>query len=101
MGQLLTLGGMALQYSHTLQHRKTPFEVVYGKKPPSLPQYIQGTSTLEAIDTEYTNREEMLGILKRKLLKAQEAMKLQADKRRLGHTFTVGEKVFIKLRPYR
>lgn len=80
---------------------KTPFEVVYGKKPPSLPQYIQGTSTLEAIDSEYTNRDEMLGMLKRKLLKAQEAMKLQADKRRLEHTFKVGDKVFIKLRPYR
>jgi hypothetical protein len=48
----------------------TPFEVVYGKKPPSLPQYLTGTTQLEALDTILTDRENILQLLKNKLLKA-------------------------------
>jgi hypothetical protein len=43
----------------------------------------------------------MLQNLKNKLLKAQAAMKLQADQHRIPHKFKVGDLVFVKLRPYR
>ncbi|MCI77461.1 retrotransposable element Tf2 155 kDa protein type 3, partial [Trifolium medium] len=57
----------------------SPFQVVYGKPPPSLPQYLAGTSQLEALDSELTNREIILQNLKKKLLKAQQNMKTYAD----------------------
>jgi hypothetical protein len=79
----------------------TPFEIVYGKKPPSLPQYISGTTQLEALDTILTDREDILQLLKNKLLKAQAAMKKYADKDRIPHPFKVGDYVYVKLRPHR
>ncbi|MCH82943.1 hypothetical protein A2U01_0003756 [Trifolium medium] len=62
----------------------TPFQVVYGRSPPSLPLYISGTSHIQAVDDELTSREDMLCLLRNKLLKAQNTMKLQADRKR-GH----------------
>lgn len=79
----------------------SPFQVVYGKPPPSLPQYVAGRSQLEAVDTELKGREEILEELKKKLKKAQETMKKFADKRRLAHNFQQGDMVYVKLRPHR
>jgi nitrate reductase assembly molybdenum cofactor insertion protein NarJ len=79
----------------------SPFQVVYGKPPPSLPIYLAGTSQLEAVDSELTNREAILENLKKKLRKAQDNMKFYADKHRSPHTFKPGDLVYVKLRPYR
>jgi hypothetical protein len=79
----------------------TPFEIVYGKKPPSLPQYISGTTELEALDTVLTDRDNILQVLKNKLLKAQQDMKKFADQGRIPHSFKEGDFVFVKLRPHR
>jgi hypothetical protein len=79
----------------------TPFQVVYGRPPPALTDYIPGSSPIQAIDATLTDRETMLQNLKNKLLKAQAAMKLQADQHRIPHKFKVGDLVFVKLRPYR
>ncbi|XP_045825802.1 uncharacterized protein LOC123917935 [Trifolium pratense] len=46
-------------------------------------------------------REDMLCLLRNKLLKAQNTMKLQADRKHINHQFSLGEFVFVKLRPYR
>ncbi|KAK2407034.1 hypothetical protein QL285_042695 [Trifolium repens] len=79
----------------------TPFEVVYGRKPPSLPRYLSGTTELEALDTILTDREDILQLLKNKLLKPQNSMKKFADKSRLAHPFKENDFVFVKLRPHR
>lgn len=79
----------------------TPYQVVFGKPPPTLQQYVSGSTANEALQAEFTSRDEILQILKKKLAKAQEAMKLYADKRRLAHPFKIGDLVFVKLRPYR
>jgi len=47
-----------------------------------------------------SNREMLLAKLRSKLRKAQDSMKLYADKKRLQHSFKVGDQVFVKLRPY-
>ena len=65
----------------------TPFEVVYGRPPPSLPQYIQESTNLEAVESELATRDAILAKLKSKLRKAQETMKIYADKKRRPHTF--------------
>ena len=79
----------------------TPFEVIYGKPPPSLPHYLPGHTTNEAVDTLLTSRQEIHTKLRQRLLKAQEAMKHHADSKREDVSFTVGQWVYVKLRPHR
>jgi hypothetical protein len=79
----------------------SPFEVVYGRTPPVLADYIPGTTTLQAVEANELDRTEVLQLLKKKLLKAQTTMKELADQKRIPHKFKVGDKVFVKLRPYR
>jgi hypothetical protein len=79
----------------------TPFEVIYGKPPPVIPNYLPGTSLVDACDTTLTTREEILALLRKKLIKAQQQMKLQADKHRRDTPFEVGSWVYVKLQPYR
>ncbi|KAI4318180.1 hypothetical protein L6164_025983 [Bauhinia variegata] len=79
----------------------SPFQVMFGRTPPSIPQYIPGTSNLEAVDQELQTREAIFEQLQKKLHKAQVAMKEVADRKRRPHSFQVGDLVFVKLRPYR
>jgi hypothetical protein len=79
----------------------SPYQVVFGKPPPSLPAYILGSTHVEALDTELASREEILQQLQSKLLKAQNTMKYFADKHRSPHPFKIGDYAFVKLRPYR
>jgi hypothetical protein len=95
---------LAEWHYNTTTHASTgfsPFHVVFGKPPPAIPQYIAGSSRLEAVDTTLTTRDDILETLKKKLQKAQTAMKFYADKRRLQHPFKEGDLVLVKLRPYR
>jgi len=81
--------------------RFSPFQVVFGKPPPALPDYIAGSSQLEALNASLTDRDSILSTLRKKLEKAQTAMKLYVDKKRLPHPFKIGDMVLVKLRPYR
>lgn len=79
----------------------TPFQVVYGRTPPALADYISGSSTLQAVEATLSDRTNTLQQLKKKLHKAQATMKEIADQKRVPHKFQEGDLVFIKLRPYR
>ncbi|KAJ0098686.1 hypothetical protein Patl1_20654 [Pistacia atlantica] len=79
----------------------SPFEITYGRKPPSLFNYCAGESVIVAIDQDLRSRDEIISHLHNNLLKAQTAMKIQADKHRKEVTFEVGNKVLLKLQPYR
>lgn len=79
----------------------SPFEVVYGRKPPVLVHFLEDETRVEAVAQELRDRDEALRQLKTNLLKAQEHMKYQADKRRKEVQFEVGDWVFLKLRPHR
>lgn len=46
-------------------------------------------------------RDLMMGELKKYLLHAQQLMKIKADKHRREEEFVVGDRVFLKLQPYR
>ena len=78
----------------------TPFEVTYGRKLPSFPQYITGTSWIDAVDDILKQREEVFAFLRKKLSKAQGRMKETTDKRRWDQEFDVGDWVLVKLRPH-
>lgn len=80
---------------------KTPFEVVYGRPPPLLTSWAQGETRVASVQKDLMDRDEALRQLKTQLLKAQERMKSQADKKRVDRSFMCGEWVFVKLRAHR
>ncbi|GAU50456.1 hypothetical protein TSUD_373220 [Trifolium subterraneum] len=80
---------------------KTPFEVVYGRLPPQLTRWVQGETRVASVQKELVDRDEALRQLKSQLLKAQDRMKNQTDKRRVDRSFMCGEWVFVKLRAHR
>jgi len=79
----------------------TPFEIVYGRKPPTLIRRGIAEVRVEAVQREITERDEALKQLQTHLARAQERMKLLADNKRTERNFDVGDCVFLKLRPHR
>jgi hypothetical protein len=74
---------------------------VYGRPPPLLHRWVQGETRIEAVQRDLIDRDEALRQLRNQLLRAQEKMKLQADKKRSDKSFVCGEWVFVKLRAHR
>lgn len=79
----------------------TPYEAVYGQKPPPLLLYQLFDSQLDVVDRSLIPSKATLRTLKAHLEKAQYKMKMQANKRRIDRSYQVGHWVFIKLQPYR
>ncbi|CAM8880380.1 unnamed protein product [Rhodiola kirilowii] len=77
----------------------TPFEVVYGRQPPTIVDYIAGTSKLATVDNLLQNRTELLVRLRTNLYKAQQRMKHFADGKCSDCEFDVGHLVFVRLQP--
>ena len=69
----------------------TPFEIIYGKKPPAIPEYLGGAASVAEVDEMLRQREEVLQLLRRKLLKAQQKMKHAADAHRRPQEFNIGD----------
>ena len=79
----------------------TPYQVVYGKEPPTIATYVLSTSKIAAADDLLNEREEVLAILRNNLTKAQERMKTLADNHRRDVSFEVKSYVHVKLQPCR
>jgi len=79
----------------------SPYEITFGKKPITLPQYITSTLKVDAVDDMFTNREAVFEEVRKKLMKAQAVMKHFADHKHRDVTFQVGDIVMVKLRPYK
>ncbi|CAJ2656973.1 unnamed protein product [Trifolium pratense] len=80
---------------------QTPFEVVYGRKPPPLLRFLSNETKVAAVALELSERDEAISQLKLHLIRAQEQMAIYANKKRRDVSFAVGEWVFLKLRPHR
>ena len=79
----------------------SPYELTFGKKPLSIPQYLTSTSKLDAVDDILKTREEAFSVMRKKLIKAQDLMKKMADKDRRDVTFAEGDWVMVKLHPHK
>jgi hypothetical protein len=79
----------------------TPFEAVYGQKPPSVLSYLRGVSKVQAVDQTLTVQEAILSTLKENLVMAQNRMKKQADQGHFERQFIEGDQVFLRLQPYK
>ncbi|KAD3069344.1 hypothetical protein E3N88_37224 [Mikania micrantha] len=60
--------------------RLSPFEIVYGRRPPTIFHYGQGEIRVEAVAQELKDRDAALQLLKHHLARAQSLMKSNADK---------------------
>ncbi|WVZ13617.1 hypothetical protein V8G54_011183 [Vigna mungo] len=75
----------SMWYYNTTTHSAigmSPFKVMYGKEPPSIPQYLVGSSSVEAVDSLLSTRQDMLIALQKKLQKVQDQMKVVVDSKR-------------------
>lgn len=79
----------------------SPFEAVYGRKPPPLVHYLPGSAVVQEVDHELRSRDEVLRELKGNLEAARNRMKQVADRRRREESFDVGDWVYLKLQPFR
>lgn len=79
----------------------TPFEIVYGQKPPNHLSYSALDSSIDLVGRSLHQRETTINLLKRQLQMAQNRMKVQADKHRGERTLEVGDWAYVKLQPYR
>ena len=79
--------------------RMTPFEAVYGQKPPSFLSYLTGTLKVQVVDQTLTIQEDILHTLKDNLVMAQNRMRKQADQGRFERQFVEGDQVFLRLQP--
>ena len=87
--------------SYHLSTQLTPFEVVYGRPPPTYATYIPSKSTVAVVDQSLRDRDAMIQLLKTNLIQAQARMKMYVDQKRSERTFEVGDMVFLYLRPYK
>ncbi|KAA0050169.1 Ty3/gypsy retrotransposon protein [Cucumis melo var. makuwa] len=79
----------------------TPFQVVYGRQPPTIVSYGRSPSKNSTVEEMLQERDIILVSLREHLRLAQEQMKLYADRKRRDVEFAVGEYVLLRIRPYR
>ncbi|XP_061375386.1 uncharacterized protein LOC133317533 [Gastrolobium bilobum] len=79
----------------------TPFKAVFGRDPPSILDYVSSDTRLEEVDTALMDRQAILQQLLENLIKAQQAMKERADRKRRDVQYKVGDLVWVHLQPYR
>ena len=61
---------------------KTPFEVVYGRQPPSILRFLTNETKVAAVAMELSERDEALNQLKLHLSRAQDQMASYVNKKR-------------------
>ena len=79
----------------------TPFKALYGRDPPTLIKYELNNQDPPSVQELLVQRDSIIAELKQNMVKAQQYMKAQADKRRRPLELQVGDAVLVKLQPYR
>jgi len=95
------MGGVVLNTSWMANTGTTPYEITFGRRPFNFPEYLAGSSKVDAVDDLLIERDKTFQLIHKKLLKAQSKMKLYADKHRRDVQFVPGDWVLVRLRPYR
>ncbi|GKB47469.1 ty3-gypsy retrotransposon protein [Tanacetum coccineum] len=102
-----TLGiacGVAEYCYNTTYHssiKMTPYQALYGKVPMAVVPYPSGTSKVAAVDDALCERDALLRQLRDNLLAAMNRMEVKANRKRRELEFSIGDKVLVKLQPYR
>ncbi|KAI4338096.1 hypothetical protein L6164_016448 [Bauhinia variegata] len=69
----------------------TPFELVYGRKPPTILRFLPGECLVEAVANDLSNKVEILQQLQFNLHKAQQVMCTYANSKRMDINFRMGD----------
>lgn len=75
----------------------TPFKIMYGRDPPAILKFETAQSVVNTVEETLLERDAILDDLQINLLRAQQKMKNDADKKRRAESFEVGDMVFLKL----
>jgi len=76
--------------------KKTPFQALYGRPPPSIPDYVSGTALEPNLDTTLQERTQILHQLNTNLALSQQRMAKPANVGQRHHVFTDGEWVLLR-----
>lgn len=101
MGKVSSLVEMVVQHDQTHYPNLSPFQVIYGRPPPIISNYITGNTHILKLDRWAFSRGQLLQAIKINLRKAQSRMKNLADQLCSDKEFNVGSWVFVKLQPFR
>lgn len=77
--------------------KATPFHVVYGRTPPSIPPYQVGTAQTENVDTMLADRDEFLREVRTRLTQAQDYARRYYDTHHRELEFTQGNWAWLRL----
>jgi len=77
--------------------RATPFEVVYGRPPPSMAFYQPGVTRVTTLDRQLQNRDAFLQEIRERLLHAQDHMKHYYDQGHRDMVLEVGDWAWLRL----
>ena len=91
----------ALNTSYHEALKMSPFQALYGRPLPTILPYHPGSSKVATVDTLLIDRDALLLTLRDNLTRAQNGMRDLANRKRRDDEFRVGEKVLLKLQPYR
>lgn len=79
----------------------TPFQALYGYKPPQIGEYSVEPALSPEARMTISEREHMMQRLKANLKHAQNRIKYFADRKRTEREYQVGDMVYLKIQPYR
>jgi hypothetical protein len=77
--------------------KATPFEVVYGRPPPSLLPYQPGSAASPGVDAMLSDRDTFLAEVRERLLQAQEYARRHYDAHHRQLEFQVGDWVWLRM----
>ncbi|KAH0693385.1 hypothetical protein KY285_020482 [Solanum tuberosum] len=93
---------MVCQLLYTTYHstlKCTPYEVLYGQKPPIHLPYLASESSNDLVDRSLVAREVVIALLKLHLTRAHQNMRDKANKHRSDRQIMEGDWVYLKLQP--
>lgn len=79
----------------------TPFEALYGRPPPSINNYVPGSSKVASLDETLAQRAQLLKVLKFNLNRARNRMVQHANAKHTDTKFANGDWIYLKLQPCR
>lgn len=80
--------------------KQTPFFVLYGQSPRQLGVDSLAACSVASLEEWLQQKTVMQALIQQQLARAQNRMKMQADKHRTKRSFDVGTWVYVKLQPY-
>ena len=91
------LGLILTQYQLAQLHQDFSLPSLAWQPPPTIASYLPKTARLQAVEEELVERDIALQLLRDSLVKAQDRMKVKADKRRNERQFVEGGLLYLKL----